>query len=129
MGRTQKDVAGNVSLEKRSLEEKAIQSSKAVHREGMAYRDVRLANSLLNDEVNQILPLELRRFSLAQFVPDKRRRKSCIRNKPKSRPVHAEIQSRLSLRSVYMIVQILYIRDSLQERTIPVLFRRARFCR
>jgi hypothetical protein len=68
----------------RSLEDEAIRSLRAMHREGVIHKDVRLANMLFNPETNRVMVIDYERAlllnpprrPLAQLVPNKRARKS-----------------------------------------------------
>ncbi|WKT54427.1 hypothetical protein QSH57_005011 [Fusarium oxysporum f. sp. vasinfectum] len=68
----------------RSLEDEAIRSLRAMHREGVIHKDVRLANMLFNPETNRVMVIDFERAlllkpprrPLAQLVPNKRARKS-----------------------------------------------------
>ncbi|ENH66347.1 Reticulocyte-binding protein 2 like protein a [Fusarium oxysporum f. sp. cubense race 1] len=68
----------------RSLEDEAIRSLRAMHREGVVHKDVRLANMLFNPETNRVMVIDFERAlllkparrPLAQLVPNKRAWKS-----------------------------------------------------
>ncbi|CVL09139.1 uncharacterized protein FMAN_15421 [Fusarium mangiferae] len=68
----------------RSLEDEAIRSLKAMHREGVLHKDVRLANMLFNSETSGVVVIDFERAlllkpprrPLAQLVSNKRARKS-----------------------------------------------------
>ncbi|KAK2122128.1 hypothetical protein NOF04DRAFT_1197167 [Fusarium oxysporum II5] len=68
----------------RSLEDEAIRSLRAMHREGVAHKDVRLANMLFNPETSGVMVIDFERAlllnpprrPLAQLVPNKRAWKS-----------------------------------------------------
>ncbi|KNB19274.1 hypothetical protein FOXG_16420 [Fusarium oxysporum f. sp. lycopersici 4287] len=68
----------------RPLEDKAIRSLRAMHREGVVHKDVRLANMLFNPETNRVTVIDFERAlllkpprrPLAQLVPNKRARES-----------------------------------------------------
>ncbi|KAK2675190.1 hypothetical protein RAB80_002234 [Fusarium oxysporum f. sp. vasinfectum] len=68
----------------RSLEDEAIRSLRAMHREGVIHKDVRLANMLFNPETNRVMVIDFERAMLlkpprrplAQLVPNKRAWKS-----------------------------------------------------
>uniref|UniRef100_A0A0D2YCW3 non-specific serine/threonine protein kinase n=1 Tax=Fusarium oxysporum (strain Fo5176) TaxID=660025 RepID=A0A0D2YCW3_FUSOF len=68
----------------RSLEDEAIRSLRAMHREGVIHKDVRLANMLFNPETNGVMVIDFERAlllnpprrPLAQLVPNKRAWKS-----------------------------------------------------
>ncbi|KAF3351634.1 hypothetical protein VDGD_05194 [Verticillium dahliae] len=68
----------------KSLESEAIQSLRALHREGVIHKDVRLANMLFNPETNRVMFIDFERAlllkpprrPLAQLVPNKRAWKS-----------------------------------------------------
>ncbi|CAG9946282.1 unnamed protein product [Clonostachys rosea f. rosea IK726] len=73
----------NVGETAKSLQNMAIRSLRAIHQEGVIHKDVRLANMLLNREINGVMMIDFERASLlepprlplAQLVPNKRRRK------------------------------------------------------
>ncbi|KAH7460584.1 hypothetical protein FOMA001_g19596 [Fusarium oxysporum f. sp. matthiolae] len=64
----------------RSLEDEAIRSLRAMHREGVIHKDVRLANMLFNPETSGVMVIDFERAlllkpprrPLAQLVPNKR---------------------------------------------------------
>ncbi|QKD56879.2 uncharacterized protein FOBCDRAFT_295617 [Fusarium oxysporum Fo47] len=68
----------------RSLEDEAIRSLRAMHREGVVHKDVRLANILFNPETSGVMVIDFERAlllnpprrPLAQLVPNKRAWKS-----------------------------------------------------
>ncbi|KAI3570519.1 hypothetical protein IWW34DRAFT_710856 [Fusarium oxysporum f. sp. albedinis] len=68
----------------RSLEDEAIRSLRAMHREGVVHKDVRLANMLFNPETSGVMVIDFERAlllnpprrPLAQLVPNKRAWKS-----------------------------------------------------
>ncbi|EXK75729.1 hypothetical protein FOQG_19506 [Fusarium oxysporum f. sp. raphani 54005] len=68
----------------RSLEDEAIRSLRAMHREGVIHKDVRLANMLFNPETNGVMMIDFERAlllkpprrPLAPLVPNKRAWKS-----------------------------------------------------
>ncbi|EXL63843.1 hypothetical protein FOPG_19885 [Fusarium oxysporum f. sp. conglutinans race 2 54008] len=68
----------------RSLEDEAVRSLRAMHREGVVHKDVRLANMLFNPETNGVMVIDFERAlllnpprrPLAQLVPNKRAWKS-----------------------------------------------------
>ncbi|EXL90019.1 hypothetical protein FOIG_16705 [Fusarium odoratissimum NRRL 54006] len=68
----------------RSLKDEAIRSLRAMHREGVVHKDVRLANMLFNPETNRVIVIDFEqalllkpaRRPLAQLVPNKRAWKS-----------------------------------------------------
>jgi hypothetical protein len=68
----------------RSLEDEAIRSLGAMHREGVVHKDVRLANMLFNPETSGVMVIDFERAlllnpprrPLAQLVPNKRAWKS-----------------------------------------------------
>ncbi|KAJ9413640.1 hypothetical protein QL093DRAFT_2486717 [Fusarium oxysporum] len=68
----------------RPLEDEAIRSLRAMHREGVIHKDVRLANMLFNPETNGVMVIDFERAlllkpprrPLAQLVPNKRAWKS-----------------------------------------------------
>ncbi|EMT70370.1 hypothetical protein FOC4_g10000137 [Fusarium odoratissimum] len=73
-----------ISDSNRSLEDKAIRSLRAMHREGVVHKDVRLANMLFNPEIKGVMVIDFERAlllkparrPLAQLVPNKRAWKS-----------------------------------------------------
>jgi serine/threonine protein kinase len=78
------DRAQNMRDMNRSLEDEAIRSLRAMHREGVIHKDVRLANMLFNPETNGVMVIDFERAlllkqprrPLAQLVPNKRAWKS-----------------------------------------------------
>ncbi|KAH7131168.1 hypothetical protein EDB81DRAFT_135184 [Dactylonectria macrodidyma] len=76
--------AETVDGEGRLLEDKAVQSLRAMHQEGVIHKDVRVANMLFNAETNEVMIIDFERASLlkpprrplAQLVPNKRAWKS-----------------------------------------------------
>ncbi|EXL90242.1 hypothetical protein FOIG_16483 [Fusarium odoratissimum NRRL 54006] len=76
--------AQRISDSNRSLEDKAIRSLRAMHREGVVHKDVRLANMLFNPEIKGVMVIDFERAlllkparrPLAQLVPNKRAWKS-----------------------------------------------------
>jgi serine/threonine protein kinase len=78
------DKAQNIGDINRSLEDEAIRSLRAMHREGVIHKDVRLANMLFNPETNGVMVIDFERAlflkpprrPLAQLVPNKRAWKS-----------------------------------------------------
>ncbi|KAJ0126620.1 G1/S-specific cyclin CCN1 [Fusarium oxysporum f. sp. albedinis] len=71
-------------MDDRSLEDEAIRSLRAMHREGVIHKDVRLANMLFNPETKGVMVIDFERAlllkpprrPLAQLVPNKRAWKS-----------------------------------------------------
>ncbi|KAH6988643.1 hypothetical protein EDB80DRAFT_756024 [Ilyonectria destructans] len=78
------DAAQKVGDKNRLLKDKAIQSLRAMHQEGVIHKDVRLANMLFNPETNGVMVIDFERAlllkpprrPLAQLVPNKRAWKS-----------------------------------------------------
>ncbi|KAH7118371.1 hypothetical protein EDB81DRAFT_848105 [Dactylonectria macrodidyma] len=78
------DKAQKIGDINRSLEDEAIRSLRAMHREGVIHNDVRLANMLFNPETNGVMVIDFERAlllkpprrPLAQLVPNKRAWKS-----------------------------------------------------
>ncbi|KNB14025.1 hypothetical protein FOXG_12586 [Fusarium oxysporum f. sp. lycopersici 4287] len=78
------DRAQNMGDMNKSLEDEAIRSLRAMHREGVIHKDVRLANMLFNPETNGVMVIDFERAlllkpprrPLAQLVPNKRAWKS-----------------------------------------------------
>jgi hypothetical protein len=78
------DRAQNMGDMNKSLEDEAIRSLRAMHREGVIHKDVRLANMLFNPETNRVMMIDFERAlllkqprrPLAQLVPNKRAWKS-----------------------------------------------------
>ncbi|KAF4467396.1 hypothetical protein FALBO_5729, partial [Fusarium albosuccineum] len=71
----------NVGETAKSLQHMAIQSLRAIHQEGVIHKDVRLANMLVNREINGVMMIDFERASLlepprlplVQLIPNKRR--------------------------------------------------------
>uniref|UniRef100_A0A0C4BL59 EKC/KEOPS complex subunit BUD32 n=1 Tax=Fusarium oxysporum (strain Fo5176) TaxID=660025 RepID=A0A0C4BL59_FUSOF len=78
------DRAQRIGDTDRPLEDEAIRSLRAMHREGVVHKDVRLANMLFNPETNRVMVIDFERAlllkpprrPLAQLVPNKRAWKS-----------------------------------------------------
>ncbi|KAH7195027.1 hypothetical protein BKA60DRAFT_583946 [Fusarium oxysporum] len=78
------DRVQNMGDMNRPLEDEAIRSLRAMHREGVIHKDVRLANMLFNPETNGVMVIDFERAlllkqprrPLAQLVPNKRAWKS-----------------------------------------------------
>ncbi|PCD22089.1 hypothetical protein AU210_015889 [Fusarium oxysporum f. sp. radicis-cucumerinum] len=78
------DRAQRVGGMDRSLEDEAIRCLRAMHREGVIHKDVRLANMLFSPETNRVMVIDFERAlllkpprrPLAQLVPNKRAWKS-----------------------------------------------------
>ncbi|PGG98191.1 hypothetical protein AJ80_09569 [Polytolypa hystricis UAMH7299] len=75
--------AETVDSKGKLLENRAVQSLRAIHQEGVVHKDVRVANMLFNPETNGVMMIDFERASLltppryplAQLVPNKRARK------------------------------------------------------
>ncbi|KAH6699540.1 hypothetical protein EV126DRAFT_443217 [Verticillium dahliae] len=63
------DASGSFEGKRNLLEKMAVRSLQAVHEHGVVHNDVRVANMLLNLEVNGVMMID---FERAQLVPNKR---------------------------------------------------------